>query len=73
MGGGEKKKNKEKKKSCTSGAGLMLVWIAFIPGGQYSLEAMMGSGRAFVMRTSSLSQFLVALWTPKILYKPGEV
>lgn len=51
----------------------MLVWIAFIPGGQYSLEAMMGSGRAFVMRTSSLSQFLVALWTPKILYKPGEV
>lgn len=33
------------------------IWIAFIPSGQYSLEAMRCSERAFVMRTSSLSQF----------------
>lgn len=49
------------------------IWIAFIPGGQYSCEATMCSERAFVMRTSSLPQFLVALWTPKILCKPGEI
>lgn len=49
------------------------IWIAFIPDGQCSLEARMCSETAFVIRTSSLPQFLAALWTPKILYKPDEV
>jgi len=46
-------------------------WYIFMD--QYSLETMIGSEIGFIMRTYSSARSPVALWTPELLYKTGEI